>query len=119
MKFSIKEFFSKCDQIHRKLRIWSHLRKKSLMKNFIFCAVCVSISRRAKRSYYGNLDLKDITDNKNIGATVKPLFSNKIKSAEYITFEENGKFVNNDKEVGSIFNGFFLNIVPNLGINKC
>ena len=39
MKFSIKDFFSKCDQIHRKLRIWSHLLKKSLMENFIFCAV--------------------------------------------------------------------------------
>ena len=39
MKFSIKDFFSKCDQIRRKLRIWSHLRKKSLMENFIFCAV--------------------------------------------------------------------------------
>ena len=38
-KFSIKDFFSKCDQIHRKLRIWSHLLKKSLMENFIFCAV--------------------------------------------------------------------------------
>ena len=23
MKFSIKDFFSKCDQIRRKLRIWS------------------------------------------------------------------------------------------------
>ena len=31
-------FFSKCDQIRRKLRIWSHLLKKSLMENFIFCA---------------------------------------------------------------------------------
>ena len=30
MKFSIKDFFSKCDQIRRKLRIWSHLLKKSL-----------------------------------------------------------------------------------------
>ena len=39
MKFSIKDFFSKCDQICRKLRIWSHLLKKSLMKNFIFCTV--------------------------------------------------------------------------------
>ena len=38
MKFSIKDFFSKCDQIRRKLRIWSHLLKKSLMENFIFCA---------------------------------------------------------------------------------
>ena len=29
MKFSIMDFFSKCDQIRRKLRIWSHLQKKS------------------------------------------------------------------------------------------
>ena len=29
MKFSIQEFFSTCDQIRRKLRIWSHLLKKS------------------------------------------------------------------------------------------
>ena len=39
MKFSIKNFFSKCAQIHKKLRIWSHLLKKSLKENFIFCAV--------------------------------------------------------------------------------
>ena len=38
-KFSIKNFFSKCDQIRRKLVIWSHLLKKYLMENFIFCAV--------------------------------------------------------------------------------
>ena len=41
MKFSIKDFFSKFDQILRKLRIWSHLLKKSLMENFNFlqCSV--------------------------------------------------------------------------------
>ena len=39
MKFSIKTFFSKCDQIRIFLPIWSHLLKKSLMENFIFCAV--------------------------------------------------------------------------------
>ena len=40
MKFSIKDFSCKCDQILRKLRIWSHLLKKSLMENFIFlCSV--------------------------------------------------------------------------------
>ena len=32
MKFSIKDFFSKCDQIRSKLQIRSHLLKKSLMK---------------------------------------------------------------------------------------
>ena len=39
VKFSIKDFFSKCDQIRRKLRIWSHLLKKFLMESFIFCEV--------------------------------------------------------------------------------
>ena len=33
MKFSIKDFFSKCDQIPRKLWIWSHLLKQALMEN--------------------------------------------------------------------------------------
>ena len=39
MKFSIKHFFSKCDQIRCFLRIWPHLLKKSLIETFIFCAV--------------------------------------------------------------------------------
>ena len=39
MKFPITDFFSKCDQIRRKLRIWSQLLKESIMENFIFCAV--------------------------------------------------------------------------------
>ena len=60
MKFSIKAFFNKCDQIRKMFRhnqtirrlladgvwvcltsllIWSHLLKKSLMENFIFCAL--------------------------------------------------------------------------------
>ena len=38
MKFSIKDFFSKCDQIRGFLQTWSHLLKKFLMENF-FCAV--------------------------------------------------------------------------------
>ena len=39
MKFTIKDFFSKCDQICSFLRIWSHLLKESLMENFVFSAV--------------------------------------------------------------------------------
>ena len=39
LEFSIKNFISKCDQICRKLRVWSHLLKKSLMENFTFRAV--------------------------------------------------------------------------------
>ena len=43
MKFSIKEFFSTCDQIRRKLRIRSHLLKKFFMKNLTFCPVVEAI----------------------------------------------------------------------------
>ena len=39
VKFSIEDFFTKCDEIPWKLWIWSHLLKKSLMESFIFCAV--------------------------------------------------------------------------------
>ena len=40
MRLSINDFFRKYDQIRRKLRIWSHLLKNSLMENFIFlCSV--------------------------------------------------------------------------------
>ena len=35
-KFSNKDCFYKCDQIHSFLRIWSHLQKNG---KFIFCAV--------------------------------------------------------------------------------
>ena len=43
-KFFIEDLFSKCVQIRRKLRIWSHLLKKSSMKNFIFVQ-CALLSR--------------------------------------------------------------------------
>ena len=38
MKFFIKDFFGKCDQIRREVRIWSRLLKKFLMESFIFYA---------------------------------------------------------------------------------
>ena len=45
MNFSIKDFFSKCDQIRRKWDIWSHLLKKSLMEKLHF--LCSVIDNRS------------------------------------------------------------------------
>ena len=39
VKFLIKDFPSKCDQVHSFLLIWSHLLKESLMENSIFWTV--------------------------------------------------------------------------------
>ena len=49
MKFSIKDLFSKCDQIRRFL-----LLKKSLMENFIFCGVWI----RGRFWWLTNLPIK-------------------------------------------------------------
>ena len=49
MKFSVNAFFSKYEQIRRKLRICSHLLKKSLTKNFVqslFSVRCVKGSQK-------------------------------------------------------------------------
>ena len=51
VKFSIKYFFSKCNQILRKLWIW-YLLKKFLMENFIFLQ-CIHRSV-LKMSYRSN-----------------------------------------------------------------
>ena len=60
MKFFITDFFSKCDQIRRFLRIWSHLLKKSVMENFIFCAV----SREREHLFEFEDMIRDSSDNK-------------------------------------------------------
>ena len=66
MKFSIKDFFSNYDQI------WSHLLKKSLLKNVIFCAVIFTTKCHANR----NMKLVNAT---NPGILPKILFQDNNK----------------------------------------
>ena len=42
-EISVKEFFSKCDQIRSFLWIWTHLLNDYLMETFILCAVKVVV----------------------------------------------------------------------------
>ena len=39
----IKGCIIKCDQIRRKLRIWSHLLRNPLVENFMFCSVAMQL----------------------------------------------------------------------------
>ena len=55
MKFSGKDLFSICDQIRSYLHIWSYLLKKSLMENFIFCAV-IGLRKSFQNSGDQNID---------------------------------------------------------------
>ena len=51
----------------------------------------VSLLRKSKRNYYSNLNMKDISDNKKFWKTIRPLFSDKTKSAVSITLKDNNK----------------------------
>ena len=55
MVFSIKDFFSKCDQIRCKLPKWLHLLKKSLTENFIFGEVTIDLKHHRNRTSNINL----------------------------------------------------------------
>ena len=77
--------------------------------------VCASILCKSENCYYENLDTKNITDNKKSWSTVKPLFSNKVRSNTYITLNEDEKLIKNEYQITNIFNTFFNEIVPNLG----
>ena len=56
MKFSVKDFFSKCKQIHSFLRIYSHLLKTLLTQNVIKVHSCgyhgCSLKSRILRIFY-------------------------------------------------------------------
>ena len=68
---------------------------------------CVSLIRKAKNSFYRNLNPSFITDNKKLRKTVKPLFSNKTMiSAQSITLYEQSQIYDNGEDVANIFNEF-------------
>ena len=71
MKFSIKDFFSKSDQIRSFLWIWSHLLKKSLMENarcriilflsvFCFCQIFAFLMANLDSFHNSTLKLKEV-----------------------------------------------------------
>ena len=74
--------------------------------------------KKEKKRYFGNLDLKKITDNKKFWNTIKPLFSNGSSKTGKITLVENKEIITDDKEVAETFNNFFIDAVSSLGIRE-
>ena len=80
--------------------------------------LCVSILRKNKRDYFGNLNNKIVTDNRKFWKTISPLFSEKAFHRECITLKESNKTITNNVELAETFNTFFSKIVPNLNIDN-
>ena len=98
---------NRCDK-NRMADNWDAFRRQ---RNF-----CVKLSRKAKRDFYNQLDISEVTDNKKSWKTVKPFISDKSCSKSRITLIEEGKIVSNESEVAETFNNFFVTITDALGI---
>ena len=54
---------------------------------------CFSLLRETKMNYYGNLDEKDVRDNRKFGKTVKPFLSDKLTNSDKLHLNENGELI--------------------------
>ena len=73
--------------------------------------------KKAKKTYFGNLNPSAICDNKNFWKMVKPLFSEQAMSTDNLTLIENNVMVNDDVKIVEIFNNHFSNAVKSLNID--
>ena len=80
--------------------------------------LCVSLLRKTKRSYYSNLNEKNVIDNRKFWKTVKPMLSNKFLNNKKITLVDDVKIIRNDKEIAKVLNDFFSDIIKTLNIPK-
>ena len=76
----------------------------------------VKLFRTEKKKYYNILDVKLITDNKKFWKTVKPLFSDKIKTQNKIVLVYNDDVISDDRQIAEIFNNYFVTVTETLGI---
>ena len=76
---------------NRTVENWENYRK---LRN-----ECVKLTKKVKREYFENLDIKKVNDNKNFWKVVKPLFTNSSKTNMKITLVENDEIILDDKKL--------------------
>ena len=74
---------------------------------------CVNLTRRVKKDYYANLDIKKVNDNRKFWGVLKPCFSDKSISKKKITLIEKDTIISEDADVAEIMNTFFAESVNN------
>ena len=93
-----------------------HKSKEARARFKIQRNLCFTLLRKTKRDYYENLDLVNVNDSKKFWNTVKPVFGNKVTTRSNITLIDNEKLITSEIELAKIFNKYFVDIVPKLGV---
>ena len=81
---------------------------------------CVNLSKRVKKAYYSNIDVRKVNDNKKFWDTIKPFFSDKNISKKYISLIEKDTIITDDSSLADTFNSYFSSITNNIsGEARC
>ena len=80
--------------------------------------LCVTLLRKAKKKYYADLKMSDINDKAKFWKNLRPIFGHKNNGNTTIALEEGSKLITVDGKLAQIFNEYFVNIVPSLGITS-
>ena len=100
---------SRLKNIYNKTRSpenWDNYKKQ---RNF-----CVDLLRKTKRSYFEQINIKDIRENKKFWKTIKPFFRNKGINSNKLMLIENDKLISEEPLLARIMNEYFTNITKNL-----
>ena len=78
---------------------------------------CSRLYKKERKKFLDKLDIyKTSQNNKNFGATIKPLLSHKITKSSKITLVEGNEIISADKDIAQKFDKFYKNAVSSLNI---
>ena len=101
------------------------IKKKKLAKtgSIIRCKgiTVATLLKKAKKNYFTNLNIKEITDTKTFWKTIKSSFNETSSSSSKITLSEKGFVLSGNKKLYNKMNNYFINITKTLNLKpyKC
>ena len=100
---------SRLKNIYNKTRSpenWDNYKKQ---RNF-----CVDLLRKTKRSYFEQINIKNISDNKKFWNTIKTFFSNKGLNSNKLMLTENDKLISEELLLARTMIEHFNNITTKI-----
>ncbi len=102
---------SRCKNAYFKSKTIENWEKYRKLRN-----ECVNLTKKVKREYFANLNIKSINDNKTFWRTIKPFFTDKNKKSGKIVLVENNEIIMDNKYNADVMNEYFVNITQTLDI---
>ena len=105
---------SKCNKMKNTITTNTRKDYNNYKKQVNFCS---KLYKKQRRKFYNNLSIKDITGNKKLWKTLKPLLSDKgTCGSSKINLAVDEENLCDDKEIAETFNNYVNNAVKSLNL---